>query len=160
MPMPMLKLLACFKTAWNLDDVTAQEWSCLEGGKFPSFMKKTLGAYDESALELALRLADDARALGRETESTALTVDEDIDDHVAKNLFAIGYSRVVRAACSEDLRFRPDLVAGKICGFAKNAKNVHEENVFNEKNAFDLILTGQQANVGDNGQTHLLIAEK
>jgi electron transfer flavoprotein alpha/beta subunit len=146
----LLRLLACFKTTWNLDDVTIEEWDCLEKGRPPSFMKKTLAAYDESALELALRLADDAKQiLGRETEITALTVDEDAEDHVTKNLFAIGYARVARVACAEDLRFRPDLVAAMLCGF-----------IGHEKNGFDLILTGQQANAGDNGQTHLLMAEK
>jgi electron transfer flavoprotein alpha/beta subunit len=153
----LLRLLACFKTTWNLDDVTAEEWSCLEKGQLPSFMKKTLGAYDESALELALRLADQERALGRETELTALSVDEDMEDHVARNLFAIGYARVVHLTCSEDLRFRPDLVATLLCGFVQQGR---EESAPNTICAFDLILTGQQANVGDNGQTHLLMAEK
>jgi electron transfer flavoprotein alpha/beta subunit len=148
----LLKLLACFKTTWNLDDVTAEEWDFLEKGRTPSFMKKTLSAYDESALELALRLADGAKqTLGRETELTAVTVDadENIEDHVTKNLFAIGYTRVAHVACAEDLRFRPDLTAGMLCGF-----------IGQEESGFDLILTGQQANVGDNGQTHLLMAEK
>jgi electron transfer flavoprotein alpha/beta subunit len=145
-------LLACFKTTWNLDEMTTDEWNRMEDGRPPSFMKKTLGMYDESALELALRISDDVKALGGESELTALTVDEDIEDHIAKNLFAIGYARVVHAACREDLRFRPDLVADMICGFVKNAERL--------ENFFDLILTGQQANLGDNGQTHLLMAEK
>jgi electron transfer flavoprotein alpha/beta subunit len=150
-------LLACFKSAWNLDDVTAEEWGFLERGQFPSFMKKTLGAYDESALELAFRLADGERALGREAELTAVTVGEDMEEHIAKNLFAIGYAHAVHVACSEDLRFRPDLVADMLCGFVNR---IQKEGAFEGKCVFDLILTGQQANVGDNGQTHLLMAEK
>jgi electron transfer flavoprotein alpha/beta subunit len=147
----LLRLFACFKTTWNLDEVTAEEWNRLESGQSLLFMKKTLGMYDESALELALRLSDDAKALGRETELTALTIGEDLEDPLAKNLFAIGYARVVHVTCTEDLRFRPDLAAGMICGFIEKAGG---------KSAFDLILTGQQANPGDNGQTHLLTAEK
>jgi electron transfer flavoprotein alpha/beta subunit len=138
-----------------LDDVTAEEWSCLERGQFPLFMKKKLGAYDESALELALRLADQRGA--QETELTALTVDDEVEDHVAKSLFAIGYAHVVHVSSWEDLRFRPDLVADMLCGFVKH---VQKESALDVKNSFDLILTGQQANVGDNGQTHLLMAEK
>jgi electron transfer flavoprotein alpha/beta subunit len=146
-----------------LDDVTAEEWNRLEEGQLPSYMKKAIGAYDESALELALRLAEEARAMGREAELTALTVDEDMEDHAAKNLFAAGYARVVQVTCSEDLRFRPDLTADLLCGFTKHSqkeKFFNEEKNLNEKKSFDWILTGQQANVGDNGQTHLLMAEK
>ena len=145
----MLRLLVCFKMTYDLDDVTAEEWNqCLQSGQNPVFMKKALGAYDESALELALRLADGAREQGEDTELSALTIDDELPELTAKNLFAVGYSRVVAVLCVEDLRFRPDLTAALICGYVRHAGD-----------GFDFILTGQQANVGDNGQTHLLTAE-
>jgi electron transfer flavoprotein alpha/beta subunit len=142
-------LLVCFKTAYNLDDVTAEEWNlCLQDGQNPVFLKKALCAYDESALELALRLADGARERGEDAELTALTIDDELPELTVKNLFAVGYSHVNYVPCAEDLRFRPDLTAALIRGCVRRAGD-----------GFDLILTGQQANVGDNGQTHLLTAE-
>jgi electron transfer flavoprotein alpha/beta subunit len=144
----LLKLLVCFKTAYDLDEVTAEEWNqCLRDGQNPAFMRKTLGIYDESALELALRLKDDAELLGGEAELTALTITDDLPDLTAKNLFAARYSHVALVMCEQDLRFRPDIVADIVCGYVQNS------------GSFDFIITGQQANVGNNGQTHLLIAE-
>ena len=48
-----------------------------------------------------------------------------------------------------------------LCGFVNRIQNrIQKEGAFEGKCVFGLILTGQQANVGDNGQTHLLMAEK
>ena len=143
-----MKLLVCFKMTYDLDDVSAREWNrCLEDTGEPAFFKEMINVFDESALELALRLADDARALGCDAEATALTVGKDLPEIVARNLFAAQFDHVVRVKYDKDLRFHPDITAGIISRFIV------------ENGGFDLILTGRQAGVGDNAITHLLVAE-
>ena len=146
--MTVLKLLALFKMTDDLDEVTLEEWNhCLDGGE-PSFLKQIIGTYDEAALELVLRLKEDAAALGQEVQAVALTVGADLPDLVMKNLFGVQYDRVVHLAYDGDLRFRPELTAEMIASFAK------------WDGGFDLAAAGQQANVGNNGMTHLLLADR
>ncbi|GHV46266.1 hypothetical protein FACS1894204_07530 [Synergistales bacterium] len=146
-----LKILTCFKVTHNLDEITAEEWN--ERMELAvSFMSKTIGMYDESALELALRLSDEAVAAGREAELTALSVGDALTDLMVRSLFAVQYTSVVNVLCDHDLRFRPDVVAEVIFAFiCKNGC---------ENGEFDFILTGQQANVGDNEMTHVLLSER
>lgn len=58
--------------------------------------QRALDSYDESALELALRLRDQAP----ETELTAVTVSAQEDARVYESLYALGFSEVVRIDCA------------------------------------------------------------
>lgn len=145
----MMKLLVCFKVTPDMDSITEKEWNRVKNETVDvSFAKKILGLYDESALEMALRLADEAKKQDMEVELTAIIVDSDSEDFILKNLFAVKYSKVININCTMDLRFHPDAVSEIISAYVR------------KNGTFDAILMGQQASVGDNRQTHLLTAEK
>jgi electron transfer flavoprotein beta subunit len=145
-----MKLLVCFKVVNDLDSVMAGDWDHIADENMDiGYTKRNLNCFDESALEIALRLCDQVREKGGEAEVTALTIaprDSHIENWI-KNLFAVKYTDVVKIECAADLRFNPRGVAAIISRYVQR----------NEK--FDAIFLGMQAGVGDNGQTGLLAAE-
>lgn len=142
------RILICFKVVHDLDTVLEADWKCATDGKVDvSYTRMQLGCYDEAALENGLRLADQLRQLGRETEVTAFTVGPEASDEIFKNLYAVKCDRVVFRECREDLSFYPERTAMEIASFAES------------EGGFDLILMGQKASVGDSGRVPWTTAE-
>lgn len=159
------RILICFKTVPDLDTVLEEDWEKMEiwkkgaGGRQRegvqrgagravdfSYLRNQLGDWDEAALENGLRLGDQMRLWGREVQVTALTVGEEVREEIVKNLYGVKCDRVILWECSEDLRFCPERTAQRIAFFVK------------EEGGFDLILTGQQAPVGDSAKVPWAVA--
>lgn len=140
-----MKILVCFKTTPDLDQLPSGGWEVdhstltVETG----FVKTAINPYDESALELALQLAENAP--GR-MQLTALTVGDKSADRYLKTLYALKFDRAVRLKTGADLRFSPASVAAAVAAFVRRSPH-------------DLIVMGRQSGVGDNAATPLLAAE-
>ena len=112
-----------------------------------SFLKPTLDIYDESALEIALKLFDASENIKVSLELNVLTIAGSGANTILKTLNALRFKRVVRIDSHEDLRFRPMAVASVLTQYVlKHA-------------SLDVLLLGRQTSIGENARTHLLVAE-
>jgi electron transfer flavoprotein beta subunit len=144
----MRKILVCFKVVHDLDSVLEDDWLNFSQEEWDiDYAKKVLNCFDESALELALYVSDQARDLHREYEVVALTISDGGAEQFSNNLYAIGYSEVVNIKYDPDSRFNPRAVAHIIAQYVTMSSG------------FDAIFLGCQAGVGDSGQTAFLLAE-
>lgn len=140
--------LVCFKIVPDLDQLSQNDWSVDEDLQVDTgFVKTMVNPYDESALELALKLRDEALSRSSDLTLTALTVGGQSSDRTLKNLMALNYARGVRISAQEELRFQPENVAASICQYIRNHPSI------------DVIVMGSQSGVGDNGKTPFLVAE-
>jgi electron transfer flavoprotein alpha/beta subunit len=144
-----MKLLVCFKVTRDLDTVIDKDWLEAKDSSFNiDYTKRIINCYDESALETALFLADDAKQMNiAPVETVALTISGDPIAGILKNLYAVKFDRVVHIQCDRDLRFSPKAVAHTIAAFVE------------KEGPFDAILTGYQTSIGGNAQTAFLLAE-
>lgn len=142
------RILICFKVVHDLDTVMEEDWKrAADGNVDASYTRKQLGCYDEAALEGGLRLADQLRLSGYDVEVTALTVGQEVHEEILKNLYAVKCNRVVFWKSAENLQYYPERTAARIVSFVKM------------EGAFNLILMGQKASVGDSGRVPLAAAE-
>lgn len=141
-----MNILVCFKVTPDLDQLPPDGWEVDRAALTveTSFVKSMINPYDESALELALRFAEDAPG---PVKLTALTVGDRSADRYLKMLYALKFDRAVRLETGADLRFTPEGIAAAIAAFV--SRNPHQ-----------LIIMGRQSGVGDNAATPLLAAEK
>lgn len=140
-----MRILVCFKISENLDDVTDKEWNqCLDNEEAPKFLENIIGIYDEAALETALVIKDIVN--DKEVELTALTIGGELPDVIARQLFGVGFDKVVHIITDEDIRFCPDMIANVISEYIK------------KNGPYDVILMGQQSSPGENSCTHIITA--
>jgi electron transfer flavoprotein beta subunit len=143
-----MRVLVCFKVVPDLDLLSGSDWSVDSSLRVETrFVKKIINPYDESALELALQLADQAGKSGLQIDLSALTIGDTGADLTLKTLRALGYKDTVRIEDGDELRFAPERAAAIIAAFTRT------------KEAYDLIIMGRQSGEGDNAQTPLLTAE-
>jgi len=143
-----MNVLVCFKVVPDLDQLSGSDWVVDGCSRVETrFIKKMINPYDESALELALKLANPAKVSGITTNLSALTIADSGANLTLKNLRALGYQQAVRIESDAELDFAPQEIAILIAAYIRNA------------NDFDLIIIGQQSGVGDNAKTPLLTAE-
>lgn len=143
-----MNVLVCFKVVPDLDQLSESDW--VVDGCFrveTRFVKKMINPYDESALELALKLADQARGSAIATSLTALTVADSGANLTLKSLRALGYQEAVRIEDDAELDFAPENVAALFAAYIRST------------DGFDLIMMGRQSGVEDNAKTPLLAAE-
>ncbi len=146
-----MNALVCFKTIADTALMTASDWAVDERLRVDlSFVRQVFNCFDESALELALRLSEQLRGRNRASGLTALTVDDRRADSFLRRLYAVGYDRAVRVApkAGADLRFDPGCVSRLIAAYVELAGDL------------DALLTGGQSGEGDNRQTGFLLAER
>ncbi len=105
------------------------------------FVNRSINSYDESALEMGLRIKDKT-----ETDLRALTIGD--NNSFIKNLYALKYNEVVRINSDIDLRFYSEIVASVIFSY-----------IYKKGTNQDVIILGQQSGVGDNSKTPLLLSE-
>ncbi len=147
-----MNILACFKTARDVDGITPRELRALRDGELDAEMfRSVLGGYDEAALENALRLADAARSGGAQGGEAvvlhAVTVGG-VGSGVDADLFAIGFDAVFRIPASDRDASSPDFVAAAIARFIA------------DRGGYDAVFTGKQAFPGESGQTPFLLAAR
>ncbi|SHJ39431.1 electron transfer flavoprotein beta subunit [Dethiosulfatibacter aminovorans DSM 17477] len=145
----MKKILVCFKTVPDLDMLSDSDWSPAETGTVETtYVKKMINPYDESALELGLKLRDEINEKNEVVELTAFTVDSNLSSRTTKNLYALGFNKVVSSREGKDLVFNPWMVAGIIKDYSL------------QEGPFDVMLLGMQSTPGDNGMTPFILSEK
>lgn len=129
-----MKICVCFKIVPDLDQVLESDWAAVSQGLDTSYVKKMINCFDETALEMALRLKD--TAADGAVSCTAVTVGGGLTG-LMKGLYAVGYDRVVSIPL-ENREFCPETVASLLAGFIKDGD-------------FDLVLAGKQAGMADSG---------
>lgn len=143
-----MNVLVCFKVVPDLDQLSGSDW--VVDGRSPvetRFVKKIINPYDESALELALRLADQSGSSGVTTNLSTLTIADSSANLTLKSLRALGYREAVRIESDTELDFAPENIAALLTAY------IHRTT------GFDLVITGRQGGVGDNAKTPLITAE-
>lgn len=143
-----MKILVCFKVVPDLDLLSGSGWAIDSRFRVETgFVKNILNPYDESALEMALKLADRASEANQKFYLGALTIGNQHARLFLKTLQALNFDQTTRIECSEDLRFEPELTAALISAYVSNYGFP------------DLLIMGSQSGVGDNAKTPLLTAE-
>ena len=143
-----MNILVCFKAAPKVEMFLEEDWLVDNQLKIDtSFVRSDLGSYDESALEMALRLADAAQDLSIPLKLNALTVDNRSATPILKTLNALKFESVVRVEPQADLLFQSTAVAAVISQYIRD----HAPQ--------DVLLLGRQSDIGENAKTPLLAAE-
>jgi len=144
-----MDILVCFKIVPDLDMLSGGDWIIYNNFQVnTSFARKTINPYDESALELVLKLNEDAIENNLDLKLTALTIGENGSKRILKNLYALKYDHVVMVKCDFDIRFNSMVVSRMIYQYINNIRKQQ------------VIILGNQSNEGDNAKTPLLLAER
>jgi electron transfer flavoprotein beta subunit len=137
----MMNITVCFKIIPKLEMMAEDDWVTTADNKVDtSFLVRSVNAFDESALEMGLRIKDKT-----ETTLRALTIGD--ENSFSKNLYALKYDEVVRIRNNIDLSFFPEAIASALSSF------------INKSIAQDILILGGQSGVGDNSKTPYLLGE-
>ena len=143
-----LRGLVCFKVVPELETLTGSDWQPDDRFRIDTrFVKTVINPLDESALELSLKLRDQAGQIGRQLHLTALTVGDGKADAILKTLYALKFNLAVRVESEVDLRFNSERTAAHLFDFISGSE------------PFDLIVMGGRSADGDNASVPLLLAE-
>ncbi len=143
-----MDIAVCFKVTPDLDHLTVCEAKEIAAGTWDvSFARPVFGAYDEAALESALRLRDEAEARGMPYRLMAVTAGP-CQSRFFTELFALGFHRVLHAETEGNLDFSPVQTAHVLAGAIMAAGGAN------------LVLTGQQAAPGESGIVPALLASE
>ena len=145
-----MKILVCFKEVPEFDQVVDADWDDFSRCAGLPYVKRDFGCFDQTALETALRLADELKESGAEAACSALTVGP-LSPALRRTLFAAGFERVFAPPPDFLLNteFRPAAAAAAL-----------KKIIIAAQTRWDLILTGKQAGYADTGMVPLLLAEQ
>jgi len=144
----MMRVLVCFKVVPDLEMLSEEDWvSGPELRVDVSFVRNILNCFDESALEMALKLSDYSKAINMPIKLTALTIGDKKSDIYLKTLNALRFDKTVRIESNEDISFLPEVTAAVISQYIEDINNQ------------DIVILGRQSSVADNAKTPLLVAE-
>ncbi|MCF6248310.1 MAG: hypothetical protein L3J69_13255 [Desulfobacula sp.] len=146
-----MRTLVCFKTMPDIGLISSRDWKISDDMSVDlRFVKHIFNCFDESALEMALKLSDLTSSTDSPFDLTALTIDDDSADLFLKHLLAVQYNTAVRIHPDRgfDLRFNALSLSRLIYSYVKKIGGQ------------GLVILGAQGSIGDNGQTGLLVAER
>ena len=110
------------------------------------YVRRVLNCFDESALELALRLRDAVAQRGGAASLAALSVGgREVEPHLT-TLLALGYERAARLDVECDLDFAPAVVASLIASYVAR------------REPCDVLLLGCRSGPGDGGTVPFRVA--
>ncbi len=133
-----MKILVCFKVVKDVDYILQEDWESVTNNTMDwKYVKNIFNCYDEGALENALRLKDLLVKNNIDVQLDAITTTEVNCDLFNKLLLAVGYDKVVNLKGEADY-FTPNKNAQIIYNYIKN-------------NNYNLILTGYENAIGNNG---------
>jgi electron transfer flavoprotein beta subunit len=144
-----MKITVCFKAITDYTRMSPKDWEWDERHFVDtSFVRRIFNCFEESALEMALKLSKTSEDGSDPHELTAITVDDQQGDLFLKQLMAVGYDHGVRIQCEKepDLRFNPLAISHLISAYIKQQGQ-------------DLVILGMQGGEGDNCQTGFFVAE-
>ena len=143
-----MNILVCFKAVPDLDMLSNEDWVVDKDLNIDvSFVRNNLNCFDESALEMVLKLSEKSEGFNTFVNLTALTIGDNNCDMYLKTLYALRFEKTVRIDSKEDIRFKPEVVASVISQYV------------NKMNTQDVVILGKQSGIGDNAKTPLLVAE-
>ncbi len=140
-----MRILVCFKTTPVWERVLESDWEHFSEHADLSYAGKQMNCFDESALELALRLKDVILKQGREATCAAITAGA-LPPAFAQTLFAAGFDDAASLG-TDNIEFAPAAVSAALSEYAAQAR-------------YDLILTGKAAGMADTGLVPLLLAQR
>jgi electron transfer flavoprotein alpha/beta subunit len=147
-----LRILVSFKVTPDFEALREADW--LAGaaagathGVETRYVRRVLNCFDESALELALRLSEARAERGVATDLGALSVGGRHTEPYLKTLLALGYERAARVEPEAALDFAPAVTAALIAGYVRQVAHS------------DLVLLGCRSGPGDSGTVPFLLAE-
>ena len=153
-----MRILVPFKVTPDYEALRPADWRAqtargqaagdsVPGGPETRFVRRVLNTFDESALELALRLRDDLGALGARADLEAVSVGGMETEAPLVTLLALGYGRAARIDAGTEVDFAPDLVAALVAAHARDV-------------AGDLLLLGCRSGPDDGGTVPFFVAER
>jgi electron transfer flavoprotein beta subunit len=144
-----MKIAVCFKALVDYTRLSPNDWKW-DDNYFvdTSFVPRIFNCFEESALEMALKLSKKPVDGSEILELTAITVDGQQGDLFLKHLMAVGYDHGIRIQCEKkpDLRFNSLAVSRLISSYITQQGQ-------------NLAILGMQGGEGDNGQTGFFVAE-
>lgn len=144
-----MKILACFKIVPDLDLVAEEDWKADKELQVDTgYVRPIWNCFDESALEMMLKLSDLSEGFDVVYELNALTVGKKKDESFLKILYALGYSHGIRIEKEDGCLFSPELVSSAVAAYMKRYAMQ------------DVVVMGRQSSDGSNMKTPYLLAEK
>ncbi len=143
-----MNILVCFKAVPDLQMLIAGDWVVNKDLHLDvSLLRLILNSYDESALEIALRLSESSASLNMAVKLNTLTIDGPKATSILKYLNALRFNQVVRIDGYAEAHFNPMAIASILSQYiSKYAPQ-------------DVLLMGRQSGIGENAHTPLLAAE-
>ena len=143
-----MRILVSFKVTPDYEALREADWAAGVAGSVETrYVRRILNCFDESALELALRLTEAQGDRDIAADLGAVTVAGREAEPFLRTLQALGYERAARVEPGAALDFAPAVVAKIIAGYARQ---VH---------GCDLLLLGCRSGPGDGGTVPFLVAE-
>ena len=150
--MSALRILVSFKVTPDFEALRAADWAAAAAGDGADgvetrYVRRVLNCFDESALEMALRLSDARAERGGATDLGAVSIGGREAEPYLKTLLALGYERAARVEPEAALDFAPAVVAALVAGYVRQVESC------------DLLLVGCRSGPGDSGAVPFLVAE-
>jgi electron transfer flavoprotein alpha/beta subunit len=143
-----MRILVSFKVTPDFEALREADWAAgAADGVRTRYVRRVLNCFDESALELALRLSEALATQGGAADLGALSVGGRETEPYLKTLQALGYERAARVEPAAALDFAPAATAALIAGYVR------------EVDRSDLLLLGCRSGPGDSGTVPFRIAE-
>ena len=140
-----MKILVCFKVLPNPDGILDEDWENFSLTSDISYAGLDYNCFDASALEIGLKLKEQAAVQGAGVSCTALSVCSKITPKFAQSLYSVGFDDVI-ALSLQNREFKSREVARLISDYAK-------------KIGADIVLTGAQAGFAETGLVPYYISE-
>jgi electron transfer flavoprotein beta subunit len=146
--MNAMRVLVCFKVTPDYEALREVDWAAgAADGVETRYVRRILNCFDESALELALRLSGSLAEHGVTADLGALSVGGRETEPYLKTLLALGYERAARVEPEAALDFAPAVTASLIAGYVRRVDRS------------DLLLLGCRSGPGDSGTVPFMVAE-
>ena len=146
-----LRILVAFKVTPDFEALREADWAALAAGAGDTrYVRRVLNCFDESALELALRLRRDLAAAGVDGTLSAVSVGGREVEPFLATLRALGYERAARVEPGPRpaaLDVAPGAVAALVAAYARRVAHA------------DLVLLGTRSGPGDGGTVPFRVAE-
>jgi electron transfer flavoprotein beta subunit len=146
-----MRITVAFKVTPDFEALREREWAAAAAGAAAGadtrFVRRVLNCFDESSLELALRIADRLAEQSAAANLEAVTVGGAETEPYLKTLLALGYERAARVHTDAALDFAPQITASIIAAFARGDSHS------------DLLMMGVRTGPGDSGTVPFLVAE-
>ena len=142
--MDKLNIWVCFKVQPDFDHVLEADWQGFGPDSDIRYARHSINCFDESSLEIALRLKDTLIKDGCEVTLGAVTLADSLQASIQRSLFAAGYDEILRIDAR--IEFSPAETGKRLAAHLAARKP-------------DLVLLGKQAGYADTGMVPFYVAQ-